>query len=82
MAHSKTSLGQILSQAGVGAALIGVFYVSFLKPKETPKERLDSETSIINSLDKEIEQHTTGKIWNSEYSSSKTVQSTNQAKSS
>lgn len=65
MAHSKTSIGQILSQAGIGVALFGVFYSSLRREKESnPKANIEQSLSILEEIDKEIEATTSGKIWN------------------
>lgn len=62
MAHAKTTLGQVLSQVGSGAIVLGVSYFS-LRDTRKPSEDIVSQANTVQSLDREIQTNTTGKVW-------------------
>jgi hypothetical protein len=62
MAHAKTTVGQVLSQVGIGAIVLGVSYFS-LRDSRKPPEDIISQSNTVELLDREIQTNTTGKVW-------------------
>jgi hypothetical protein len=62
MAHAKTTVGQVLSQVGIGAIVLGVSYFS-LRDSRKPSEDSLPQSNTVELLDREIQTNTTGKVW-------------------
>jgi hypothetical protein len=80
MAHSKTSLAQVLSQIAVGSGVATVFWFS----RERNNHHSDNSASsfdIIQSLDQAAKRDTSGEVWKSSFVSTHTGQQRNDDKS-
>ena len=69
MAYAKTTVGQILAQAGIGVGCAALFYKSFIHQESKPTiqdivpNKRDLESNVVALLDQETSKNTTGEVW-------------------
>ena len=73
MAHSKTSLAQVLSQIAVGTGFATVFWFSRERNKYHSDDSANS-IDIIKSLDQAVKADTSGEVWKSSFVSTHIAQ--------
>jgi len=71
MAHSKTSLSQVLSQIAVGTGIATVFGFSIFR--ERGNHLSENNIDFIKSLDQAAEKETSGEVWKSHFVSTRRV---------
>jgi hypothetical protein len=69
MAYAKTTISQILAQAGIGVGCAALFYKSFIQRESKPttenivSDKKQFTSDVVTLLDKETSKNTTGEIW-------------------